>query len=145
MNYRDLIQLAPEQCEKLKRTLRVFSECDMERSFKKSQEAKKRTRKRGTFGLAEMERCIGEIWKALLPARSVAGNHRNLPKKGFRNFYYGHCLDMEISWRKLFPEVWDIFSQREYYKSFTRISDHERLKMKALIFDPKWEKVVVCR
>ena len=66
MNYRDLIQLAPEQCEKLKRPLKVFSECDMERSFKKSQEVKKRTRKRGTFGLAEMERCIGEIWKALL-------------------------------------------------------------------------------
>ena len=145
MNYRDLIQLAPEQVEKLKKPLRPLSECDMERTFKKTNQTKDRLRTRATMGLAEMERCIGEIWKALLPRRHVRGTHKNEEKSWWRNIYIGHCMDLEIHWRKFFPEVWNIFLDKDYYRPFLRQSNDEVLHMKAFIFKKEWEKLVVCR
>ena len=145
MNYRDLIQLAPEQVERLKKSLRPFSECDNERIFKQTNQTRERTRVRATMGLAEMERCAGEIWKQLLPARFSRGTHRNEEKSFWRNFYFGHCLNLEPHWKKFFPEVWNIFVGRDYYRDFVRVSNHETLKMKALVFCPEWKPVYICR
>ena len=142
-NYRDVIQLAAEQVERYRVTLRSLSEADMERSFKLVNQYKETHRLRATFGLAELERCVGEIWKQLMPERSIASTHRNIEENWFRNFIYGHCLDMEPNWRTFFPEVWEIFGERDYYKNFRYVSD--RMKFRAIIINEKWKEVVICR
>ena len=89
-------------------TMRSLSECDMERNFGKIAKVKDEQRIRATLGVAEYERTLGEIWQALLPARSMPGMHINEQESYFRNIYFGACLDLEENWKKYFPEYWDI-------------------------------------
>ena len=142
-NYRDMIQLAAEQVERYRITLRTLSEADMERSFKLVNEYKDKHRLRATFGLAELERCMGEVWKALMPKRTIPGTHRNLEENWFRNFIFGHCLNLEPNWKKYFPEVWNIFMDRDYYRQFLYRSD--KMNFKAVKMNENWKNVIVCR
>ena len=129
--------------ERYRITLRALSEADMERSFKLVNQYKDKHRLRATFGLAELERCVGEVWKALMPARSIPGTHRNLNVNWFRNLYYGHCINLDENWRRYFPEVWNIFMERDYYRPFLYKS--HRMNFKAVIINKKWEDLLICR
>ena len=147
VNYRDLVQLAPEQCERLRITLRALSECDMERSFKLVREYKEEKRLRATFGLAEMERTLSEIWQALLPKRFSRTKLMKKKKNYFTNFTFGHCLNLEKNWKKYFPQYWNAMNDREYYQPFLFESDpnHEILTFKKVLIRSDWDNLTICR
>ena len=145
VNYRDLIQLGPEQVERTQLALRPMSECDNERMFGLVNKVQEEQRIRATMGLAEYERTLGEIWQALMPIRKMPGMHINEQKSYFTNFYFGACMDLELNWKKFFPEYWDIVLEKDIFRKFARQSVHPILKMKAVIINPKWERLVVCR
>ena len=117
----------------------------MERNFGKIALVKDEQRLRATLGVAEFERTLGEIWQALLPKRSIPGMHINEEESFFRNVYWGACLPLEKNWEKYFPEYWDIVVGREEYRQFARISNHNVLKMKAVLINPSWKRLVICR
>ena len=147
VNYRDLVQLAPEQCEELRLTLRALSEADMERSFKKVSEYKDEKRLRAAFGLQEMERVMDEIWRALMPKRSVKSKHLPKQKSYFTNFIFGCCLNLEENWRKFFPQYWNAMRKREYYHPFLFEAGipSTDLKFKKVFINAKWEDLTICR
>ena len=140
-----MIQIAPEQVERTQETLRSLSECDMERNFAEVAQVKEEKRLRGTLGLAEYERTLGEIWRELMPLRTMAGMHMNEEESYFRNIYWGACMDQEDNWKKHFPEYWEIVLEREQYRQFARITTDPILKMKAVLINPSWKRLVICR
>ena len=143
VNWRDLIQLAPEQLEILRITLRALSEADMERSFKVVNEVLEEQRLRATFGVAEFARTARELWKNLIPSRSARSKYRNVKEKKFRNFYIGQCMHFDERWKKHFSQLWNVFKKKPFLRKFLHKS--EKLKFHAFIFNRKWQNVTICR
>ena len=137
--------MTPEQVELTQETPRSLSECDMERNFGKVSTVKDEQSIRATLGLAEYERTLGEIFQALMPTRSMPGMRINEEECYFRNFYWGACLDLEENWKKYFPEYWEIVTEREEYRQFAKITNHDILKMKAVLINPSWKRLIICR
>ena len=143
VNWRDLIQLAPEQLETLRITLRALSEADMERSFKLVQEVLEEQRLRASFGIAEFARTARDLWKKLVPSRSVRSKYRNTKESTRRNFYIGPCMPFDMRWKKHFNELWSVFEKKSFLQKFLFTS--EKLNFKAFIFNPKWKNLTICR
>lgn len=137
------MQLAPEQCEALRRTLRSLSEADMERCFKLVNEIREKKRVKATFGIAEIQRVMSEIWHELLPKKHVRGMHRNKKENWKRNYYIGRCMEFGDIWQRLFPQLLKVFEEKPFLRKFLCYSTSR--KVHAFIFKPNWGKLVICR
>ena len=143
VNWRDLIQLAPEQLEILRITLRALSEADMERCFKIVNEVLEEKRLRATFGVAEFTRSARELWKKMIPSRSIRSKFRNVKEAKYRNFYIGPCMSFDGRWKAHFNELWGVFQKKHFLRKFLYKS--QKLHFKAFIFNRKWKNVTICR
>ena len=137
------MQLAPEQCEMLRMTLRSLSEADMERCFKLVNEIREEKRVKATYGIAEIQRVMSEIWHQLLPKRHVPGMHRNKREDYRRNYYIGKCMEFGEIWNKLFPQLLTVFEKKPFLTKFLHFS--RKRKMHSFIFNRHWKKLVICR
>ena len=115
----------------------------MERCFKIVNEIREKKRIRATFGIAEIQRTLSEIWEKLIPKRYVRGTHKNKKEDFRRNIFIGKCMNLGESWVKLYPELVTVFKQKPFLRKYLYHSQEHQ--MDAFFFNKSWKKLVICR